>query len=252
MTEHEDFLRAILADPQSDTPLLIYADWLEEHGDLRGEFIRVQCEIASLPYGHERREQLQPREAELLSQMTWLEPLQALCSQVYCYRGFVGKVSLPVEDFLTHSDLLFTAEALHDLQLEEVRPSHIPALAELPVLGRFTSLDLTGSSDLPPQSVLTLLGSPHLAQLQELGLNRCGWGDPQIEEFAASSHLARLTALHLGFNAIGEAGGMALAASPYLRQLQWLDLYGNNDLFQHEPTAAIRALRLRFGDKVRL
>ena len=41
-----DFLQAILADPDDDTPRLIYADWLEEQGDPRGEFIRVQCELA--------------------------------------------------------------------------------------------------------------------------------------------------------------------------------------------------------------
>lgn len=47
-----DFLAAILADPADDTPRLIYADWLEEHGDAAGraqaELIRVQCRIAHL------------------------------------------------------------------------------------------------------------------------------------------------------------------------------------------------------------
>jgi uncharacterized protein (TIGR02996 family) len=41
------FLDAILADPGDDTPRLVYADWLEEYGQAeRGEFIRVQCELA--------------------------------------------------------------------------------------------------------------------------------------------------------------------------------------------------------------
>ena len=40
------FLHAILAAPDDDTPRLIYADWLEERGDLRGEFIRLQVELA--------------------------------------------------------------------------------------------------------------------------------------------------------------------------------------------------------------
>jgi uncharacterized protein (TIGR02996 family) len=42
------FLRAILDDYESDVPRLIYADWLEERGDPRAEFIRVQCELAQL------------------------------------------------------------------------------------------------------------------------------------------------------------------------------------------------------------
>ena len=42
-------LADIIANPDSDTPRLMYADWLEEHGDPdRAAFIRVQCEIARL------------------------------------------------------------------------------------------------------------------------------------------------------------------------------------------------------------
>ena len=58
------FLAAIRAAPDDDAPRLIYADWLDEHGQPeRAEFIRVQCELA-------RREspELRRREAELLAQ----------------------------------------------------------------------------------------------------------------------------------------------------------------------------------------
>jgi uncharacterized protein (TIGR02996 family) len=51
MHAHADFLRPILERPGDDTPRLIYADYLEEHGDAAGrahaEFIRVQCEMAA-------------------------------------------------------------------------------------------------------------------------------------------------------------------------------------------------------------
>ena len=50
------FLEAICATPQDDTPRLVYADWLDEHGDpARAEFIRVQVELAR--HGHRRRKQ---------------------------------------------------------------------------------------------------------------------------------------------------------------------------------------------------
>jgi len=49
MTEQVGLLAAILDDPAADAPRLIFADWLEEHGQPeRAEFIRVQCEIARL------------------------------------------------------------------------------------------------------------------------------------------------------------------------------------------------------------
>jgi uncharacterized protein (TIGR02996 family) len=39
----EAFLRAIEASPTEAAPRLIYADWLEEHGDVRAEFLRLAC-----------------------------------------------------------------------------------------------------------------------------------------------------------------------------------------------------------------
>lgn len=49
--EHEQYLRrAILEHPAADAPRLVYADWLEEHGDTQhAELIRVQIELANLP-----------------------------------------------------------------------------------------------------------------------------------------------------------------------------------------------------------
>ena len=48
-TDGAGLLRAILDDPHDDVPRLVYADWLEEHGDeterVRAEFIRVQIEL---------------------------------------------------------------------------------------------------------------------------------------------------------------------------------------------------------------
>ena len=48
MTPDDAFLQAIVEAPDDDTPRLIYADWLEERGDPRGEFIRLQCRLDRL------------------------------------------------------------------------------------------------------------------------------------------------------------------------------------------------------------
>jgi uncharacterized protein (TIGR02996 family) len=41
------FLRAIREQPDCDTVRLVYADWLDEHGQAeRAEFIRLECEVA--------------------------------------------------------------------------------------------------------------------------------------------------------------------------------------------------------------
>jgi uncharacterized protein (TIGR02996 family) len=74
MTEHLGFLRATIENPGDDTPRLIYADWLDERGDPRGEFIRVQCQLARLPETDSRLEGLRARERALQNdhQQQWL------------------------------------------------------------------------------------------------------------------------------------------------------------------------------------
>jgi uncharacterized protein (TIGR02996 family) len=47
--QNQAFLRSIIENWEDDTPRLVYADWLEEHGNAdRAEFIRVQCELARM------------------------------------------------------------------------------------------------------------------------------------------------------------------------------------------------------------
>jgi uncharacterized protein (TIGR02996 family) len=63
MSDADALLAAIRAAPDDDAPRLIYADWLEEHGQPgRAEFIRVQCELA-----RNDSPTLRQREAELLA-----------------------------------------------------------------------------------------------------------------------------------------------------------------------------------------
>jgi uncharacterized protein (TIGR02996 family) len=49
MTPTDAFLPDICANPDDDTLRLIDADYLDERGDPRGEFIRVQIDLARLP-----------------------------------------------------------------------------------------------------------------------------------------------------------------------------------------------------------
>src|SRR5262249_14462810 len=43
------FLRAVVADPADDATRLIYADWLEEQGDPRAQYLRLEMELAGVP-----------------------------------------------------------------------------------------------------------------------------------------------------------------------------------------------------------
>src|SRR5262245_40784560 len=59
------FLRAIARSPYADLPRLVFADWLEENGDPRGEFIRAECLLAAMPRDDPRYQLLSLRRYEL-------------------------------------------------------------------------------------------------------------------------------------------------------------------------------------------
>jgi uncharacterized protein (TIGR02996 family) len=46
--EEEDFIRAIDANPLDDSLRLVYANWLEERGDVRGEFLRLEHQLGQI------------------------------------------------------------------------------------------------------------------------------------------------------------------------------------------------------------
>lgn len=49
MTEQEAFLAAIAAEPHDEAARVVYADWLDEHGqEKRAQFIRLQCRLARM------------------------------------------------------------------------------------------------------------------------------------------------------------------------------------------------------------
>jgi uncharacterized protein (TIGR02996 family) len=98
MTHHDAFLQAVLEKPDDDTPRLIYADWLSDHDDPRGDFIRVQCRLASAPADDPRRPEWEAHEGELLRrhQDEWLGGLRPLATRWVFRRGFLDAVTLPL------------------------------------------------------------------------------------------------------------------------------------------------------------
>jgi uncharacterized protein (TIGR02996 family) len=74
MGDETAFLQAIRAAPQDDGLLLVYADWLEERGDRRAEFLRVQAALAGLKPRNPRRAILLKRLRELRTgiETAWL------------------------------------------------------------------------------------------------------------------------------------------------------------------------------------
>jgi uncharacterized protein (TIGR02996 family) len=140
VTDHKGFLADVLAHPDLDWPRLVYADWLEEHGEgARAEFIRVQCELAGRDCHHARDVPPQPwcrpcalrhRERELLeqSQFSWLPrclmDVESLYADAVCSyrRGFVSEITLDCHDFMEHAAALFAAAPITEVRLSDREP----------------------------------------------------------------------------------------------------------------------------------
>lgn len=61
MTTEESFLGAIASAIDDRLPRLVFADWLDEQGDPRAEWLRVECELAELGPSDGRRPTLEAR-----------------------------------------------------------------------------------------------------------------------------------------------------------------------------------------------
>lgn len=74
MSEDEAFIRAIVDRPGDDTARLVYADWLDDRGDPRAEFLRLTVQRDGLADGDPARIQAESRLAQLRAELDpqWL------------------------------------------------------------------------------------------------------------------------------------------------------------------------------------
>src|SRR5260370_14029406 len=104
LRDSEALLRQVLAHPDLDGPRLIFADWLEDRGHPRGEFIRAQCALAQLQRADARRAELQTRADELLKehQLEWIGQLKGLVTGWPFQPGFVDSAVVAPKPFLSY------------------------------------------------------------------------------------------------------------------------------------------------------
>jgi uncharacterized protein (TIGR02996 family) len=219
------FLAEILANPEDDTPRLVYADWLTDHGSAQGEFIRVQCERARLAEEDERQEELAERERELEEVGWWEPPRPKGVIGWTCERGLIAGAQVERDWFFDHAEEVFRSALLRSLHL--VRQGYRPfppeklevfsTLAEVALLRKLDVSDI----GLGPEHLEVLLASPRLANLTSLNL-RDAFLEPHL--LVEAPCLARLTALNLSGCEVWDDQLEALRAAPFFPNLVELRL----------------------------
>jgi uncharacterized protein (TIGR02996 family) len=196
--QEEAFLKAIREQPADDAVRLIYADWLDENGQLeRAEFIRLQCRLAKAePWAAERAE-LEEREEGLLFEHgeEWRRCLPRWLRREKCEfrRGFIAVLQTYVERFLAHGAALRRVTPLEGVRLHGASRALV-ALVASPSLEGLTLLDLGGEA-LYTSGAEVLARSPCLASLATLGLDYAHVGIDGARALAHSPHLANLRTL---------------------------------------------------------
>lgn len=161
----EIFLQAVCATPEDDTPRLIFADFLEESGDLsrsaRAEFIRLQCEGARLTEDDPRRPALVTRAEALLRKFrrAWNGPLHCrlqagpLRGQVrsrgllqgWNYRrGFVAEITAHAAAVVRYLDELLALGPLEHVRVRQAR-TVLDDVLDGVMLADIKELDLSGN-----------------------------------------------------------------------------------------------------------
>src|SRR5579884_2396327 len=107
MSIHASFLADIAAHIDDDGPRLVYADWLDDHGDPdRAGFIRLQCRLAALTPSDRDRFALELDQEDLLARHAkkWLRPLAKIGTRVEFERGFPHRIAMPVAKFVAQGE----------------------------------------------------------------------------------------------------------------------------------------------------
>ncbi len=234
---HDGFLQDVLANPDDEGLRLIYADWLEERGDPRGAFIRIQCQMADPSLKGPKRWKLRAEARRLLlrHEQEWLGPLRGLVERWEFRRGFVEFVEMRPEAFLEHAETLFRATPLRHLKTVLTAGAEY-APAGSPYLARLATLEFSNSYAGDP-GVYALLESPSLGQLRSLLLRANAIGPGGAAALANSPKLSGLSRLDLGGNPLGNEGLIALCQPPHLTGLTTLNLWHIGI-----SSAAVRAL----------
>jgi uncharacterized protein (TIGR02996 family) len=219
----DPFIAAICAEPDDNLPRLIYADWLDDRGDPRGEFIRLQLSVRMGEWANVAR----MSELEKLYGRKWAGPFADWAYMVGFRRGFPEHVVIPADVFIDLADDIFNIAPIQGVSLIGAAKK-IRKLTRLPALSHLTALHLTGTM-IGDAGVAKLAACPHLNNLRTLRLGHCGLTSKAVGQLCAGATFANLTQLDMADNRIDGDAVAALANSALISRLERLDLR-NNDL----------------------
>lgn len=219
MTDADRFLVAIHAAPADDTPRLVFADWLDEHGQPdRAEFIRLQIGLSRGELGPAAEARV--HDLLVAHRPEWVHS-DIRGSQTF-RRGFVEGLYVRADELLEDAEAVGRHPLITDLRLSLPR-GHLEAVARIPWLGRIDTFDLRGNTGIFGEFAESL-GRRHLPSLRQLVLQNVSLWPNDLDQLAGllGARMSTVDALNLSGNFLGDDGAARLAGLPPFGRLREL------------------------------
>jgi uncharacterized protein (TIGR02996 family) len=240
---------AILAHPDEDALRLVYADYLEEHGDSdRAEFIRAQCRLAAMNVWDDGFSATDARCRRLIAEHPeWLDPLKQFpgatnlkeweVAGVFA-RGFPERVRVTAELFRTRFPDLCASVPLRAAWFGSLSADECKRLAPCPGLARLRKLDVSLFGQIPnapaEECLRALSAAQHLAGLDQLSVYSVLADLAPLKQLVESPHLRALRAVTLALSLTDPTIDPSAVARwnwfPNLRELAFENCYGCDGL----------------------
>lgn len=224
MQVREQLEEAILESPDDAENHAVYADWLQDQGDSRGEFIQVQLALEDTGLSVEARLELQARESELIAQhaFDWLGTLGGL----FLKRNAKTGLSRARHGF----EFTFVRGWLSAFRCEVLQLRSARRIFEAPQVRLLQSVSVYGEAagDLACQALKESFVVP---RFRELNLSQTGVGTWGVQSLLAWQGLSDLTRLDLSGNVLHEQACQEIkAACPFVNVAdqtppEWDDFY---------------------------
>src|SRR5262245_49018815 len=228
MSDEAAFLAAILANPDEDTPRLVYADWLDEQGGTsnvaRAEYIRLEIDFArNFPEVRwsKEKDEARKRARQLLAKhyREWFPEiygrkniLRGSRGSPDMGRGFPYRLLCDSEKLLQVGERLMQLAPITEVEFRDIADSGLRRLVQSPWARGVRDLNMVGYSNAPDWAPLA--DCPYLTERRELVPYYGYLHTAGAARIAAANNLPKLERLVVAMNITDEGlaalfGGVA-------------------------------------------
>jgi hypothetical protein len=207
---HQDLLREIVKRPENDHLRLEYSKLIAATDPALATFIDLQIERASQSRRSGSFKPVTVAEEALLEQHAklWVSKISNFVRRADFHRGFIERIVVRPRDFLAHGNHLLAQAPVRHV-------AFVPTTDELFPLGE-------------------ILSSPLISGMDSVAFSNLHLTDEQVKEIAGSRSMGGCLWLGLKANLVTHVGFRALAASPNMRNLLYIER-GNGISPEYHP-----------------